>query len=239
MKAVIRVVIQTIVLAALFLVCELPHAALAQAPTVTVLVRPSDVPIPLTVVRGTLVIFQGSISQQMMMTTFALRNDYGEFTKGDFLDTWKLPWNTAVEHGATEQIAVYWSRAGGPVTRLTRYNVKFLDGAPFLLRAENAGGKLSVVLTPTGAFTAQKFTVSLDGAPTSITIDASGKGVIDTSLFRPGPHTIGASVSMTDGSVSAIAPVSFTVNAPPPVRRKPAPVTAKRRPTRPAKTHHS
>lgn len=239
MKVVIRVVIQTVVLATLFLVYGPPQAALAQAPTMTVLVRPSDVPIPLTVVRGTLVVFQGSISQQMMMTTFVLRNDYGEFTKGDFLDTWNLLWNTAVEHGATEQIAVYWSRAGGPVTRLTRYNVKFLDGAPFLLQAENAGGKLSVVLTPTGVLTAQKFAISLDGAPTSITIDGAGKGTIDTSLFRPGTHTIGASASMTDGSVSAIAPVPFTVNVPPPVRRKPAPATAKRRPAHPIKTHHS
>lgn len=222
MKAVARVV----VLAALFLACAPDRAALAQAPTVTVTVRPSNVPIPLTIVRGTLVVFQGSISQQMMMTTFALRNDYGEFTKGDFLDSWKLVWNTAVEHDPTEQIAVYWSRANGPVTRLTRYNVKFLDDTPFTIRAENAAGKLSVVLTPTGALTAQKFTVSLDGAPTSITIDGSGRGTIDTSLFRPGTHTIGASATMTDGSVSAIAAVPFTVNAPPPpktpVRRKPA-----------------
>jgi len=222
---------------AILVACGLGRAALAQAPTVTVTVRPSNVPIPLTVVRGTLVVFQGTISQQMMMTTFALRNDYGEFTKGDFLDSWKLIWNTAVEHDPTEQIAVYWSRAGGAVTRLTRYNVRFIDGTPFTIRAENAGGKLSVVLTPTGTLTAQKFTVSLDGTPTSITIDGSGKGVIDTSLFRPGSHTVGASATMTDGSVSAIAPVPFTVNAPSPVRRKPAPATTARH--KPAKTRHS
>jgi hypothetical protein len=231
---------------ALIAICGGGRASLAQAPTMTVTVKASPIPIPLTVVRGTLVIFQGSISQQMMMTTFALRNDYGEFAKGDFLDSWKLSWNTGAEHAPTEQIAVFWSRAGGSVTRLTRYNVKFVEATPFILKAGNSGGKMSVTITPTGTLTAQKYTLSLDGAPTSIEIDSQGSGTVDTSHFRPGLHTVGASAMMTDGSMTAIPPVSFLVNAPPPTpktltsHRKPAPPSsAKRKPTHQAKTHHS
>lgn len=217
------------------------RASLAQAPTVTVTVRPSPIPIPLTVVRGTLVVFQGPISQQMTMTTFALRNDYGEFAKGDFLDSWKLAWNTANEHDPAEQIAVYWSRNGGPVTRLTRYNVKFIEAMAFTLKADNANGKLMVTITPTGTSTAEKFTVSLDGAATSIVIDSKGKGVIDTTLFRPGSHTIGASAAMTDGSVTAIAPVPFEVTPPPKpvVRHKPSTPGAKSKPAHSAKHRRS
>lgn len=225
--------------AAALAVCGLGRTASAQAPTVTVSVKPSPVPIPLTVVRGTLVVFQGSISQQMTLTTFALRNDYGEFAKGNFLDSWKLVWNTAVEHDPTEQIAVYWSRAEGPVTRMTRYNVKLVEATPFTLKVENMTGKTMVTITPTGTLTAQKFTLSLDGAVTSIVVDNHGKGMIDTLLFQPGSHTVGATAMMTDGSVSAIAPVSFFVSAPPPTRREPAPSTTKRRPAHSAKTHHS
>jgi len=240
MKAVTQSTIFAIALAA---ACGLGRAARAQAPTVTVTVRASPIPIPLTVVRGTLVVFQGPISQQMTLTTFALRNDYGEFAKGDFLDSWKLAWNTATEHDPSEQIAVYWSRAGGPVTRLTRYNVKFVEATPFTIKAENADSRLTVTITPTGTSTAQKFTVSLDGAPTSIVIDSKGTGVIDTSLFSPGAHTVGASAAMTDGSVTAIAPVPFFVSAPPPakppLRRKPAPPGARRKPAHSARNRHS
>ena len=234
MKAVTQAIIPAI---AILAACGLGRPASAQAPTVTVTVKPSAVPIPLTVVRGTLVVFQGSISQQMVMTTFALRNDYGEFTKGDFLDSWKLVWNTAVEHDPTEQIAVYWSRAAGPVTRLTRYNVKFIDATPFTIKAETVGGKTNVTITPTGTLTAQKFTLSLDGAATGLTVDGKGKGVVDTSLFRPGPHTIGASAVMADGSATAITPVTFFVSPP---HKKPAPsATAKHKPAHSARTHRS
>ena len=234
MKAITQAIIPAL---AIFAIYGLGGAASAQAPTVTVLVKPSPVPIPLTVVRGTLVVFQGTISQQMTMTTFALRNDYGEFAKGDFLDSWKLAWNTSVEHDPTEQIAVYWSRGGGAVTRMTRYNVKFIEANPFTLKAETVGGKTTVTITPTGTLTAQRFTLSLDGAPTPLTVDGSGKGVIDTTFFRPGPHTVAASAEMTDGSVSAIAPVTFFVSPPP---KKPAPaVTAKRKPAHPAKARRS
>lgn len=242
MKAVTHAIIFTITLLA---ACGLGRASFAQAPTVTVTVKPSAVPIPLTVVRGTLVVFQGSISQQMTLTTFALRNDYGEFAKGDFLDSWKLLWNTAVEHDLTEQIAVYWSRAGGRATRLTRYNVKFVDNTPFTMKAETTGGKTAVTIVPTGTLTAQKFNVSLDGAATSIVIDSQGQGMIDTSLFRPGPHMVGATAMMTDGSVSAIAPVSFFVPYPArptavPVHHKPAsPTTVKRKPPHSAKGRRS
>lgn len=237
MKAVTQAIIFPI---ALFAICGLGRASFAQAPTITVTVRPSAVPIPLTVVRGTLVVFQGSISQQMMLTTFALRNDYGEFAKGNFLDSWKLAWNTAVEHDATEQIAVYWSRAGGPVTRLTRYNVKFIEATAFTLKADNANGRLTVTITPTGTATAQKFTVSLDGAPTSIVIDSKGIGVIDTTLFRPGSHTIGASAAMTDGSVTAISPVPFEVTPPPKPspRYKPTAPGVKHKPAHSVKRRH-
>jgi len=196
-----------------------------------VTVTHSDVPIPLTVVRGTLVMFQGSISQQMMLTTFALRNDYGEFAKGKFLDSWSLPWNTALEHDPTEQIAVYWSRGeGGQATRLTRYNVKFVEATPFTIKAESAGGKTTVTITPTGTLTAQKFTVNLDGAATGLVIDSQGKGVIDTQFFRPGTHSVGASAVMTDGSVTAIAPVTFVVSASPPVKPVPPHRQAQARP---------
>lgn len=241
MKAVTQAIIFT---AAFLAACGLGRASFAQAPTVTVMVRPSPIPIPLTVVRGTLVVFQGPISQQMTLTTFALRNDYGEFAKGDFLDSWKLMWNTAVEHDATEQIAVYWSRAGGPVTRLTRYNVKFVEATPFTIKAENAGGKTTVTITPTGTLTAQKFNVSLDGAATGIVIDSQGKGVIDTTFFRSGAHMVGATAVMTDGSVSAIAPVSFFVPYPPrptavPVHHKPvSPTTVKHKPAHSGKPRH-
>lgn len=236
MKVVIQVIIFNL---ALFSVFGAGRAAPAQTPTVTVLVKPAAAPIPLTIVRGTLVVFQGTISQQMTMTTFALRNDYGEFTRGDFLDSWKLAWNTATEHNQTEQVAVYWSRSGSALTRMTRYNVKLIDSVPFTIKTETVGGKTTVTITPTGALTAQKFTLSLDGALTPLTIDGSGKSVIDTALFRPGPHTLGASAVMTDGSVAALAPVMFFVS-PPPKPRKPAPpVTAKRKPAPPAKTHRS
>ena len=238
MKAVTQAILLTI---AFFAACGWGSAALAQVPTVTVTVKPSAAPIPLTVVRGTLVVFQGTISQQMEMTTFALRNDYGEFTKGDFLDSWKLTWNTAIEHDQTEQIAVFWSRARGAVTRMTRYNVKLIEAIPFLLRAETVGGKTTVTITPTGALTAQKFTLSLDGAATSLTVDDKGRGVLDTSHFRPGSHTLGASALLADGSVSAIAPVTFIVPAPPPAKtHKPVPsATAKRKPAHSGKTHHT
>ena len=241
MKAVTQAIIFAI---AVFAACGLGRASFAQAPTVTVTVKPSPIPIPLTVVRGTLVVFQGPISQQMTLTTFALRNDYGEFAKGDFLDSWKLVWNTAVEHDPTEQIAVFWSRAGGPATRLTRYNVKFVEATPFTIKAETADGKTTVTLAPTGTLTAQKFTVSLDGAATGLVIDSRGKGVIDTSLFRPGTHMVGATAMMTDGSVSAIAPVPFVVPIPPkpaavPAHHKPLPLTtAKRKRVHSAKTSH-
>lgn len=214
----------------------LGRASFAQAPTMTVTVTPSDVPVPLAVVRGTLVVFRGPISQQMTLTTFALRNDYGEFARGKFLDSWSLSWNTALEHDATEQIAVFWSRGGAPLTRLTRYNVKFVESAPFSIKAENTGGKMSVTISSTGTLTAQKYMVSLDGAPTPIVIDKQGKGVIDTSLFRTGSHTVGASAIMTDGSMAAIAPVTFIVG-PAPAKspfRKTLPPT-KRKPARPAK----
>ncbi len=238
MKAITQALIPALVI---FAVYGFGGAASAQAPTVTVLVKPSPTPIPLTVVRGTLVVFQGTISQQMMMTTFALRNDYGEFTKGDFLDSWKLVWNTAIEHDPTEQIAVYWSRGGGAVTRMTRYNVKLIDAVPFTMKVETIVGKTSVTITPTGALTAQKFTLSLDGAPTPLTVDGSGKVTIDTSLFRPGDHTLGASALMADGSVTALTPVTFLVS--PVSHTKPhkpaASVTAKRKPAHPAKTHGS
>ena len=236
MKAVIQAIIFAL---AIFATYGFGGAASGQVPTVTVLVKPSATPIPLTVVRGTLVMFQGTISQQMTMTTFALRNDYGEFTRGDFLDSWKLAWNTATEHDQTEQIAVSWSRGGGPATRMTRYNVKLIDAVPFTLKAETAGGKTTVTITPTGALTAQKFTLSLDGALTPLTVDGSGKSTIDTPHFRPGPHTLGASALLTDGSISALAPVTFFVS-PPPKPHKPVPtVTAKHKPPHPAKTHRS
>lgn len=238
MKAVTQAIITTV---ALLGACLWGSAVLAQAPTVNVTVKPSAVPVPLTVVRGTLVVFQGTISQQMEMTTFALRNDYGEFIRGDFLDSWKLTWNTAVEHDPTEQIAVYWSRAGGAATRMTRYNVKLIEAIPFLLRAETAGGKTTVTITPTGSLTAQKYTLSLDGAATSLTVDEKGRGVLDTSHLRPGSHTLGASALLADGSVSAVAPVTFVVPAPPPAKtHKPVPAaTAKRRAAHSGKTRHT
>ena len=237
MKAVIQAIVFTLATLAVF---GAGRAASAQAPTVTVLVKPSAAPIPLTVVRGTLVVFQGTISQQMTMTTFALRNDYGEFTRGDFLDSWKLVWNTATEHDPAEQIAVYWSRGGSALTRMTRYNVKLIDAIPFTIKADTVGGKTTVAITPTGTLTAQKFTLSLDGAPTPLVVDSSGKGTIDTTLFRSGTHTLGASALLTDGSVSALAPVMFIVSPPQAKPRKPAaPVTAKRKPAHPAKTRRS
>ena len=237
MKAVIQSIVFTLAVAAAF---GPGRAALAQAPTMTVAVTPSTVPIPLTVVRGTLVIFHGPISRQMIMTTFALRNDYGEFARGDFLDSWKLAWNTAVEHDASEQIAVLWSRDDSPFTRLTRYNVKFIETAPFTMKAENAGGKLTVTISPTGALKAQKFNVSLDGAATSLTVDSQGKSVIDTSLFSAGTHTVGAGAVMMDGSVTAIPPVSFTVTPPAkPTVHKPIPPGAKHKPAHPAKRRRS
>jgi len=235
-----KAVIQKFVFAIAFItLCGLSRASFAQVPTMTVTVTHSDVPIPLTVVRGTLVIFTGSISQQMTLTTFALRNDYGEFAKGKFLDSWSLSWNTALEHDPTEQIAVYWSRGeAGAITRLTRYNVKFVEAIPFTIKAENTGGKMTVTISPTGTLTAQKFTVNLDGAPTSIVIDSQGKGVINTSFFRPGTHSVGASAVMTDGSVTAIAPVTFIVSAPPPPKPVP-PSTAKRKPAHTTKGRRS
>lgn len=243
MKAAIQGIIITF---AIFSICGFGGVARAQVPTLTVTVKPSPVPIPLTIVRGTLVLFQGPISQQMTTTTFALRNDYGEFVRGDFLDSWKLPWNTATEHDPTEQIAVLWSRGGGPLTRMTRYNVKFVDSTPFTLKAANAGGKLTVTITPTAAMTAQKYTLSLDGAPTSLEIDSHGSGTVDTSHFRPGEHTVGASATMADGSVTAISPVSFLVSIPPPApktspagRKSASPAAGKRRPLHSSKARHS
>ena len=236
-----KAVSHTIILALIFFaVSGMGRTALAQVPTLTITVTPSDVPVPLTIVRGTIVLFQGPISQQMTMTTFALRNDYGEFARGKFLDSWKLSWNTGLEHDPTEQIAVFWSRAGAPLARLTRYNVKFVEATPFTIKAETASGKTTVTISPTGTLTAQRYMVSLDGAPTTIVIESQGKGVIDTSLFRIGSHTIGATAVMADGSMSAIPPVPFVVSPPPtkPAPRKPVPAGTQRKPARPAKTHH-
>ena len=223
---------------ALIALCGLGRAALAQMPTLTVSVTHSDVPIPLTIVRGTIVTFQGAITEPMTMTLFALRNDYGEFARGKFLDTWSLPWNTALEHGSTEQIAVLWSQSGSPLTRLTRYNVRLLDAPPFRLAADNAHGKLTLTISPTGTLTAQEFLVSLDGAMTRLVISGQGKGVINTTFFGRGTHTVGASAVLMDGSTTALAPVPFLVTTLPPSARH-VPVPAKRKPAHPAKRRRS
>ena len=216
------------------------RAVRAQAPTMTVTVAPSPNPIPLTIVRGTLVLFQGPISQQMSMTTIALRNDYGVFAKGDFLDSWKLLWNTAAERDGTSQVAVFWSRGGSPAARLARYNITFLDPPSFTLTTGPiSGGKMPVTATPTRTLTAQKYTLTVDGRPISTVLDSQGSGVVDTSALKPGSHTLGASAVLKDGTESVIAPVTFLVHTSAPWYATTGPhntAPAKRKPARKTKS---
>jgi hypothetical protein len=172
----------------------------------------------LTIMKGTILQFEGDISQDLDVCTFTLQSGGTALAQGQFEKHWKLTWNTSEEPPSNKVVRVLISRAGRAATVMANIYIEILDKSPFDVKVtipEKAHDPLSVAITSSGSLLADRFTFKLDGVPVTA---ESEKGTSRISLEKQlsGKHALMVIAKIGDSElelnpVDVVFPTRITV----------------------------
>ncbi len=188
-----------------------PVAAAGQVKPQTIPLSAASLPTRLFVQKGAVVDIQGDLPDATLPSTIQIRSGIRVRATGTFQKHWELQWDPSTEAGDFVALNVVWISPNGSEHRLGHISVEIINKVPFTVDAPANGaavtGPFKVHIGPTGNLRADSYTLYVDGAPTSSTADASGNGTLDLSSVRPGDHTVGARVMVTDGGELDVSPI--------------------------------
>lgn len=202
-----------IALAFLGVIGALPLAFASDGPGQVLVLEAAQVPERLYVVRGTKVVFQGSLAPAPVAERVALLRGSIEKDAGQFRKTWTLGFDTNGDTASFARLSVVHTKANGETELLARTTVEYVPSVPFRI-AEPADGAASssvlrVRIEAAGSLRMASASLKLDGKR-AVPIASDGAGTVDCSTLDPGAHTLSGWVTASAGGVFVLEPVKFT-----------------------------